>query len=137
MPADRRAKREAKKLFQECLVNSILDEQRARRAVQGLIAMNQHHTRAVLGELMRWIRIYAAQHRAEIESATPLTEDLKAAIQANLTRQYGPDLTFAFSHTPALAGGIRIRIGSDVYDGSVRGALEKLLLNGDVRAESH
>jgi F-type H+-transporting ATPase subunit delta len=137
MLTDKRAKREAKKLFRECQVNSVLDEQRARQTVQGLIAVNQQHSRAVLREFMRRLSLYAAEHRAEIESAAPLTDDLKTEIEGNLTRQYGQGLTFAFSHRPELAGGMRIRIGSDVYDGSVRAALEKLLLNGGPRVESH
>jgi len=38
-----------------------------------------------------------------------------------LATLYGPGLNASFTHSPALIGGVRIRVGSDVYDGSVRG----------------
>ena len=52
--------------------------------------------------------------------------DLQAAIEAGLTRRYGPGLTTAFADRPALIGGMRIQVGSDVYDGSVRAGLAAL-----------
>ena len=48
------------------------------------------------------------------------------AIEAGLTRRYGPGLSTAFVQRPALIGGMRIQVGSDVYDGSVRAGLAAL-----------
>ena len=39
---------------------------------------------------------------------------------------YGLGITTVFSIKPALIGGMRIQVGSDVYDGSVRRSLEQL-----------
>jgi F-type H+-transporting ATPase subunit delta len=72
------------------------------------------------------VKLDLARHMATIESATPLPTDFQAAIEAGLTRRYGPRLTTAFAHLPALIGGVRIQVGSDVYDGSVRAGLAAL-----------
>ena len=91
---------------------------------------------AILSHFMRLVRLDLARHTATVESATPLPPDLQAAIEASLTRRYGPGLTTAFAQRPALIGGMRIQVGSDVYDGSVRGrtggAGEKFLKRGDL-----
>jgi F-type H+-transporting ATPase subunit delta len=55
-----------------------------------------------------------------------LPPDLQAGIEAGLKRRYGPGLSTAFAHRPALIGGMRIQVGSDVYDGSVRAGLAAL-----------
>jgi F-type H+-transporting ATPase subunit delta len=55
-----------------------------------------------------------------------LPPDLQASIEAGLARRYGPGLSTAFAHRPALIGGMRIQVGSDVYDGSVRAGLAAL-----------
>jgi F-type H+-transporting ATPase subunit delta len=45
---------------------------------------------------------------------------------SSLQRKYGTDLTTEFVTTPELLGGLRIRVGSDVWDGSVRQRLQRL-----------
>jgi F-type H+-transporting ATPase subunit delta len=44
----------------------------------------------------------------------------------NLKRKYGQDLIAEFSVNPELLGGMRIRVGSDVWDATVRNRLERL-----------
>ena len=39
---------------------------------------------------------------------------------------YGPGISTSFAETSALIGGMRIRVGSDVYDGSVKAGLVAL-----------
>jgi F-type H+-transporting ATPase subunit delta len=51
---------------------------------------------------------------------------LSASIQARLAGAYGPGLSISFAQNPALLGGMRISVGSDVYDGSVQGRLAAL-----------
>jgi F-type H+-transporting ATPase subunit delta len=125
MKINRRAKRDAKQLFRLCLVNGLLDENRVRQVVQR-VAAGHADGPAILSHLGRLVRLDVARHTATIESATPLPADLQAAIEASLTRRYGPGLTTAFALRPALIGGMRIQVGSDVYDGSVRAGLAAL-----------
>jgi len=126
MITKRQAKREAKQLFRRCLVDDLLDESRIRKVAHHVAVAGYRDCPPVFESLVRLVRLYCGQHSATIESATPLASDLQTAIQAGLTRHYGPGLTTAFAHQPSLIGGMRIQVGSDVYDGSVRGALATL-----------
>ena len=74
----------------------------------------------------RLLRLEIDKRRAKIESAKPLDEKAEDDILARLKRKYGQDLTAEFSVNPALLGGIRVRVGSDVWDGTVRSRLELL-----------
>jgi F-type H+-transporting ATPase subunit delta len=61
-----------------------------------------------------------------VESPFPLAEPQQSSIRSNLTRRYGDGLIFAFTQNPALIGGLRVQIGSDVFDGSVEARLAGL-----------
>jgi F-type H+-transporting ATPase subunit delta len=129
MKISKRAKREAKQLFRLCLVNGMLDESRVRRVVQHLLAARRRNCPAMLSHFERLLKLDLAHNTATIESATPLPADLQAAIEGGLARRYGRGLVTAFAHRPALIGGVRIQVGSDVYDGSVRAGLAALEQN--------
>jgi len=122
----KQARREAKRLFRVCLVNGLLDEGRVRQVVQQVIGANRRDGLPLLSRFLYLVKLDRARHTAEVESAVPLPADLQASIQAGLTRAYGPGISASFAQNPELIGGMRIRVGSDVYDGSVRGALAAL-----------
>ncbi len=126
MKTNKRARREAKQLFRVCLVNGLLDGNRVRHVVQHVIAAGHRDCPAILSHFGRLVKLDLARHTATIESATPLPADLQAAVEDGLMRRYGRGLTTAFAHRPALIGGMRIQVGSDVYDGSVRAGLAAL-----------
>jgi F-type H+-transporting ATPase subunit delta len=126
MTRNKLAKREAKQLFRLCMVDALLDEGRVRQVAQHVSAAGYRYCPAVLAHFLRLVKLDQARHTANVESATPLPEDLQASTQASLTRLYGPGLITAFVHRPSLIGGMRVQVGSDVYDGSVKAALEAL-----------
>jgi F-type H+-transporting ATPase subunit delta len=126
MKATRQARREARQLFRLCLHNGLLDENRARRVVQYVIAAKPRGYLATLSLFQRWVELDCARHTAKIESALPLTVELQALLQTGLERVYGPGLSTSFTENPALIGGMRVRVGSDVYDGSVQARLAAL-----------
>ena len=64
--------------------------------------------------------------RAEVSSPTELTEAQRGAINAQLESLTGKRIRMRFAVDPALIGGVVARIGSTVYDGSVRGQLQTL-----------
>ena len=64
--------------------------------------------------------------RADVQSAQPLDAAQQAKIEAEISRLAGKQAKLRFSQDPALLGGVVARVGSTVYDGSVRGQLERL-----------
>jgi F-type H+-transporting ATPase subunit delta len=122
----KQVKREAKQLFRLCLVGGSLDEQRVRQVVQNTIAARYRRGHAVLTRFLRLVRLEQAQHTARVESATPLPASLQSSTQSALTRQYGPRLRISFVEQPSLIAGMRIQVGSDVYDASVQAGLARL-----------
>jgi F-type H+-transporting ATPase subunit delta len=64
--------------------------------------------------------------RAEVVAARELTEPQRAALSAGLERISGKRLRARFGVDAALIGGVVVRIGSTVYDGSIRGQLNSL-----------
>jgi F-type H+-transporting ATPase subunit delta len=64
--------------------------------------------------------------RADVASATPLSDSQKHTLEAELSRMAGKKAKPGFHTDPALVGGVVARMGSKVYDGSVRGQLERL-----------
>ncbi len=108
------------------MVNGLLDQSRVRQTVGYVVAAGRHDGPAILSHFGLLLKLALALRTATIESATPLPADLRAAVEARLTRLYGPGLTTAFAYRPALIGGLRIQVGCDVYDGSVQARLATL-----------
>ena len=129
MKPARQVRREAKQLFRICLVDGKLDEGRARLAVEGVLRSKRRGSMALLGHFLRLLKLDRAQRTAEIESAVPLPADLRAQVQFGIEGVYGPGITALFAQNPDLIGGMRIKVGSDVYDGSVRAELAALAKN--------
>ena len=126
MKVTKQARREAKSLFRTCLVNGLLDQARVRQAVKLVIADKPRGYLAILAHFQRLVRLELARRTAKVESATALSNDLQAAVKAGLARLYGPGLDLSFAQNATLIGGLRIMVGSDVYDGSVLARLEAL-----------
>ncbi len=129
----KQVKREAKQLFRLCLVGGSLDEQRVRQVVQNMIAARYRRCHAVLTRFLRLVRLEQARYTAIVESATSLPPSLQSSTQSALIRRYGPRLRTSFVEQPSLIAGMRIQVGSDVYDGSVQGGLARLERAFDTR----
>jgi F-type H+-transporting ATPase subunit delta len=73
-------------------------------------------------------RLLAHQNvvRADVTSAAPLTPEKTSALEASLSRATGKKVDLSVAVDPELLGGIVARIGSTVYDGSVRTQLAKM-----------
>ena len=119
MRSNKQAKRTAKRLFGFCLLNDRLDEDRVREVAKHVAAADRSDCGSILKHFLRLVKLDRAQHAANIESATPLPSDLRIEILATLARRYGPGLTSTFTILPSLIGGVRIRVGSNVYDSTV------------------
>jgi F-type H+-transporting ATPase subunit delta len=126
MKTTRKSKRVARQLFRLCLVDGHLDAARVKQVARQIAESKRRGTLAVLSGLHRLVRLERDRYTARVESAKPLTDDVRRNVQESLTRRYGSALDTAFAENPDLIGGMRIKIGSDVYDGSVRARLKAL-----------
>jgi F-type H+-transporting ATPase subunit delta len=126
MKISKQARRDAKQLFRACADNGVLDENKVRQAVDGVIAGKPRGYVAILSQFERLVKLDLERRAARVESATTLSPEQKTAVEGNLLLKYGAGLSISYGENPALIGGLRIQVGSDVYDGSVRAHLESL-----------
>ena len=66
---------------------------------------------------------------AEITSALPLTSDEKEAVRKDVLAKIGDQASVTFRVDPSILGGLVVRVGDKVLDGSVSGQLEILRQN--------
>jgi F-type H+-transporting ATPase subunit delta len=122
--------KDARKLSRLMLRNSFtsgkLDEQKVSGMVQSVLEAKPRHYVAVLQDYQHLLQLEAEKRRAVIESATPLNRSLGERIIENLKGRYGEDLTTEFRTNPELLGGLKIKIGNDVWDGSIKERLNQL-----------
>ena len=101
------------------------------REVRNFIAVMMDHQR--LNDLNDIIAAYdqvadAGQGlaEAEITSAFDLNDEDRQTLEAQVAKLAGGKVRVAYKQDKALLGGAIVKIGSTVYDGSVRGSLEQL-----------
>jgi F-type H+-transporting ATPase subunit delta len=116
----------ARALLRASFTDGQLDKGRISSVVQSLISKKPRNYIKVLEDYKRLLRLEVEKRHARIESATELEDSTRSKIVSNLKKKYGSDLTTEFAVNPALLGGVRIRVGSDVWDGSVRNRLQRL-----------
>lgn len=116
----------ARRVFRMCWTNGRFDETKLRGAVKWLARTRPRNYRGVLMALKRMVRLELDRHHAVIESASELDEPTKLRIAAKLGAKFGSDLQFTYRTIPGFIGGLRIRVGSDVWDGTVQGRLNRL-----------
>jgi len=122
--------KEIRQLSREMLRASFTDGQldpgKIASLVQSLIAKRPRHFLDILQHYKRLLRLEIEKRHARIESATQLAPQAAVNIVERLKKKYGADLTSEFVVDPTLLGGVRIRVGSDVWDGTVRSRLQRL-----------
>ena len=122
--------KEIRQLSREMLRASFTDGQIDRgkitSLVESLIAKKPRRYLDILQYYKRLVRLEIEKRHARIESSTQVSPETRARIVENLKKTRGRDLTTGFVLNPELLGGVRIRVGSDVWDGSVRDRLERL-----------
>src|SRR5687768_1721168 len=115
MRISKQARRDAKRLLASCRTNGLLDDAKARQVIRQVVAQKPRGYVAILSHFERLVKLDIARRAARIESAIPLSAAQQTEVQTNLVRRYGPGLTIAYAQNPGLLGGLRIKVGSDVY----------------------
>jgi F-type H+-transporting ATPase subunit delta len=122
--------KEIRQLSREMLRASFTDGQLDRgkiaSLVESLTAKRPRHFIPILENYKRLLRLEIGKRHAKIESGSELSPQVSSSVTAKLKQRYGDDLTTEFVVDPTLLGGMRVRVGSDVWDGTVRSRLERL-----------
>jgi F-type H+-transporting ATPase subunit delta len=126
MKISKQARRDGKSLFNVCKVSGVLDENRVRQTVTAVIAQKPRGYVAILSHFQRLVKLDIERRTARVENPVQTSPALMESIKANLTQRYGPGLDVQFLVNPALIGGLRMKVGCDVYDGSVKARLAEL-----------
>ena len=95
-----------------------------------ILVLSDHRRAASLSEMIEAFDLLLDERggmmRAEVRSATELNPQQREQLAAQLKALAGGELRMKFSVDPDLIGGVTARLGSKVYDGSVRGQLAVL-----------
>ena len=126
MKISKEARRLSRQLFRLSLTDGALDRAKVSSIVQTVINEKPRHYLPALEDFQRLIRLEIAKRHVVIESAVDLSPETSESIVNNLKQKYGQDLTTEFKVSPDLIGGMRIKLGSDVWDGSVKERLARL-----------
>jgi F-type H+-transporting ATPase subunit delta len=126
MKTARQVKRDAQELWRACLADGVLDEARARSVVDRIVQSQHAGALPVLKQFIRLLRLDHAGRTAIVSSAAPLDAAVRAEIERGLARLRDRPVVTTFVVDPTLIGGLRVQVGSDVYDGSVRAGLAAL-----------
>ena len=126
MKINKETRQLSKGLLRSSYTDGELDPVRISSLVKSLIEKKPRHYIRVLEAYKRLLRLEVEKRTATIETATVLDLDSGTEIVTNLKRKYGSGLATQFVVNKDLLGGMRIRVGSDVWDGSVRNRLERL-----------
>jgi F-type H+-transporting ATPase subunit delta len=126
MRLNKESRKICKELFRESFTDKKLDETKVREFVARIAGTKPRHYIDILKNYQRLIRLESQKYHALVESAAPLDTATSRRIETELKARHGNDLAIEFKVSPELIGGLRIKIGSDVWDGSVRHRLERL-----------
>jgi F-type H+-transporting ATPase subunit delta len=126
MKISKQARRDAKQLFNVCKVSGVLSEDRVRQTVTSVIAQKPRGYVGILSHFQRLVKLDIERRSASVSSAAPLSEALAVSVKANLAQRYGQGLNVSFAVNKELIGGLRVKVGSDVFDGSVKARLAEL-----------
>jgi len=125
-------------LNKENVLNSLLDRTRPTRTTANFLRILLRNSRLTdLGEINKRFDAVLEERSgkiaAQVTSARELSDAQKAELKNNLEKLTGKQVTLNFDINEEIIGGVVTRIGSTVYDSSVRTQLENLreqLVNG-------
>src|ERR1700744_4604673 len=126
MKLDKDSRKLSKQLFAASFTEGRLDAKKVKAIAQKVGESKPRNALGILKEYQRLVRLEVEEHHAVIESAVELDEATGKQLVASLRAKYGKGLSTEFKFSPELLGGLRIKVGSDVVDGSVRERLQRL-----------
>jgi F-type H+-transporting ATPase subunit delta len=121
VPADQKRK----------LLDAIVERDGIEKPVRNLIAVLIDHRRLpflsrIVEQLEKEIDARMGFAEAQISSARELGDGEKRTLEAQIAKTTGKKVRASYGLDPSLLGGAVVRVGSTIYDGSVKGQLEKI-----------
>jgi F-type H+-transporting ATPase subunit delta len=126
MKINKEVRRVGKQLFRACFVDDQFDQKKALSLVESVIAGKPRHYLGILTFFGRLVRLETEKRTATIETSKPLEKKIEDEVRNEIKRRYPQVLRTQFGVRPDLLAGMKIRVGSDVWDGTVRGKLDEL-----------
>lgn len=113
------------------LLDAIVQREGFSPVVRNFMAVLIDHRRTgFLGPIVKQFEAELNQRmgfaEAEISSARDLADPEKHALEAQVEKVVGKKVLARYSRDASLLGGAIVRVGSTIYDGSVKGQLEKI-----------
>lgn len=113
------------------LLDAIVKKMDGTKLLRNFLAVLIDHRRiGQIGDVVREFRQQLDEQMgiadAQVDSSRELTASEKKSLEAQLAGVTGKKIRASYSEDPALLGGAVVRIGSTIYDGSVRGQLQKI-----------
>lgn len=116
----------SKSLLRASLEGGRVNPDRVRKVVELVSNSKPRNYLAVLKNYQRLIRLEVEKTHAVVQTAVKFDKKSATAIEQELRLRFGAELTAEFAVEPSLISGVRIRVGSTVWENSVRGRLESL-----------
>ena len=126
MKVSKDARRTARQLFSLATRDGTLSDDIVHKIIVKLRDNKPRNYGGVLVSFARLVKLEKQRNHALVESAVELTAALRKEITDGLVKKYGNQLTFEYKVNPELLGGVRAKVGSDVWDGSVKARLANL-----------
>jgi len=126
MKTTKETRRAVKKLFRACIVNGQMDEKRVRAVVSAVAAQKPRYHLGILSAIEKLVKMETQKRSLHVVTALPVEENRLREIHTHVQSRFPAPLTASHSINPALIGGLRIKVGSDVWDGSIAARLGQL-----------
>ena len=129
MKVSKASKEFATRVYRMCVENGSLNEEKLSKSISFLGQNRPSDYAGVLTELKRLVRLDVDKRTVYVESAKDLSSTESDRIRTSLTKKHGENLLFQFATNPDLIGGLKVQIGSQIYDGTVLSKINRLANN--------
>ncbi len=126
MRGDKKTRLLAKQLFKLSLVNGEVSAVQVAGVLGYIEKIQPRQSLALLKLYHRAIETEIAKSRAIVEHAGPIADSALALIASAMTQKYQRPVTASAQRNDSLLAGLRVRVGSDVYESTVAGQLAAL-----------
>lgn len=126
MAASKQTKLLAKQLFKLSVVNGAVSPEQVAGVLGWIEKTQPRQSLALLKAYHHRIALELAKSQAVVEHAGPVTDATLKLIEGAMTQKYRRTISAQAKPVPQLLAGLRVRVGSDVYESTVAGQLAAL-----------